>query len=134
MITKKQLNYRIKKLLAEKAFDIHEYSVAKPKKTKHREFFYALENDMFDIVWESDYKYTQTYETLQFDTLLNNRIFLRIVPRYTPKEYFKKYKQELTHGGANNLQNVQLRIRSIKEEETNPETNPVQNDSETVHI
>ena len=133
-LTKRQADIRIKKLLADKAFEIYEYHQAKPKKVKHRDFYRELDVEIFDILWASIYRSEMDYEyrTLQYDTPLNNRIFIELIPKVSKEEFFivlEKASPEWNLCGG-------TRIRSIKSPKT--EEQPTQtvelHDSETIHI
>ena len=130
-LTQRQADNKIKKLLADKAFEIYEYHQAKPKKEKHRRFYTELYDELYDILWDSMYRNNMEYEykTLQYDTLLNNRIFIKLIPRFDKTTFLKHLE-----AGAdwNNFGNIQITIRSIKQKLTKIEEQT--HDSETVHI
>jgi len=135
-LTKRQADIRIKKLLADKAFEIYEYHQAKPKKVKHRDFYRKLDSDIFDILWASIYRSEMDYEyrTLQYDTPLNNRIFIELIPRFRKEEFIERILEASQEW--NTCGGTRLTIRSIKSPKTKEQPNQTVelHDSETVHI
>ena len=113
LLSKKQADNRLNKLFREKVFEIHEYSNAKKSTKKSKDFHADLLGDIIDIMWASTYDYDTEYEpkTLQYNTLLDNKIFLKLKPYLNKKEFINYLEQGINFESKLRFGNYKLIIR-----------------------